>query len=369
MERTLSILHRLNKQYLEKTTQEVDPEELEKHANDIVDEVSIPLAFKDDYEGEVDVQPVSDPNIFSEHQRFAQMQSVQQLVMQAPSMYNVRAIHKRILQMLKVPDIDEIMPTPDPMPDENPATENIKMAMGQTAAVLPDQDHLAHLQVHMDFMQNPLFGKNPVIMDRIAQPMVEHLIQHSLMLYGEEIKNLIQAASGGMDITDLLGDEPEIKEALSKAVAAASPMALEATDKLLPAVMKLINELMTYVKSITPPPPMDPSVVAQQDVQARAQQAAQKAQLDKEKNQITAQKNQTDQQLKAMEMQQEAQSDKLKAEVDLIKNREDNATALEISGMRAEQGKASNLKNGTGIDQDYAGGGLVKPSTNEDNHG
>jgi hypothetical protein len=352
MEKVLSILHRLNKQHLVRSIQEVDPAELEEHSGDWDDELSIPLAFKEDYEGEIDVQPVSDPNIFSDHQRFAQLQSVGQLIQLYPNLYDVRSYNKRMLQLLKVPDYEEFLVEPPQMEDENPATENIKMAMNIPASVLPDQDHLAHLQVHLDFATDPMYGMNPVIQRRMAATWVEHVTQHILMLYGTEVKNMIEQASG-QPIKELMGKEPEIKLAMSKAVAAASPLALQNTQALLEKVMPILQQFAQIAGANEPPAPMDPTQVAAQDSAARAA-------IAKEKNQIDQQKVQ----LKAVEDQQDAQLQREKLQVDLIKNREDNRTALEITGLRAISGKpVGNLRNGNGIDQNFQDGGYVSTST------
>jgi len=365
MERTLGILHRLNKQHLQATVQEVDPTELDEHKGDWDDEVSIPLAFKEDYEGEIDVQPVSDPNIFSDHQRFAQLQSVQQLMQMFPQLYDARAFNKRMLQLLKVPNYEEFLPEPKGMEDENPATENIKMAMAQTASVMPDQDHLAHLQTHLDFADDPMYGSNPSIQNRLAAPLVEHLIQHMLMLYGTEVKIMIEQASG-RKIKELMGQESEVRLAMSKAVAAASPLALEQTRGLLQKVLPVLQKFSQIAQANMPPQPMDPTQVAAQQVQMQAKDSTEKNQLAGQKLQTTTQIEQQKLQLKAADQEADKVSEQLRAQVDLAKNREDNATAIQISGMRALTGKSSgNLKNGNAIDQNFADGGLVsnQPTT------
>lgn len=362
MERTLGILHRLNKNYLKEKPQQVDPKLLDEHSDDMDDELSIPLAFKEDYEGEMDVQPVSDPNIFSDNQRVAQLQSVDALVTKYPQVgWDMRAYMKRMLQLLKVPDIDELLPQPPKMQDENPATENIKMAMGQTAGVMPDQDHLAHMQVHMNFALDPVYGGNPVIQQRMAAQWCEHIIQHMLMQYGSEIKGMIEKASG-QKISQLMGDEPIIKEALSKAVAAASPLALKQTQGLfLKQVLPVLTQWAQIAKANQPPAPMDPTAVAAQQVQVQSQEVQAKTASDQVANQ-----------LKAKQLQQDAANDQadnetdqavaeLKAQTDLQKTQDDNQTALQISSMRALEGKdVGNLKNGNGLNsRSFADGGMV----------
>lgn len=363
MDRVLKIQHRLNRIYLENEKPE-DEDDDAKY--DLMDTESNSLAYRNDYEGEMDVQPVSDPNIFSEAQRFAQMGAVGQLIDKAPDLYDRRAYHKCMLQLMKIPNIDQLMPEQQGIQDENPATENIKMATGQPAGVLPDQDHLAHIQVHMDFMTSDLFGKNPAIRPRFAAQWLEHMIQHMLMLYGSELKDLIEKASG-QKMKDMLDEDQEVRDALSKAVAAASPHAITTATQLLEKVVPVVVETMQYVQSIQPPPMMDPTQVAAQDVQARAKSAEQKNQIEGAK----LQQKEKELQQKAVETEQKQQVDlqktQIKATVDLQKNQEDNDTALTIASMRTlEGGSTGNLKNGNSLDQDFANGGLVQPS-GEDN--
>lgn len=369
MDRVLKIQHRLNKTYLENEKPE---DEDDDHATDLVDTESNLLAYRTDYEGEMDVQPVSDPNIFSDSQRFAQMGAVGQLIDKAPQFYDVRAYHKCMLQLLKLPNIDQLMPEQAGIQDENPATENIKMATGQPAGVLPDQDHLAHIQVHMDFMMSPMFGQNPAIKPRFSSSWLEHMIQHMLMLYGSELKELIEKASG-QKMKDMLDEDQEVRDALSKAVAAASPTALEHSSALLEKVLPVIVEVMQYVQQNQPPMPMDPTAVAAQDVQLRAKEAEQKNQTEQAKLQLKGQEVQTKTQLEAekLRVKQVEQDQKnksaqdiamLKAQVDMQKNTDDNETALNIAGMRLIDGDGTgNIQNGNSLDQNYANGGLVIP--------
>lgn len=356
MDRVLKIQHRLNKTYLENEKPENEDDDSEL---DLFDTDSDLLAYRSDYEGEMDVQPVSDPNIFSDAQRFAQMGAVGQLIDKAPQFYDVRAYHKCMLQLMKVPNVDQLMPEQAGIQDENPATENIKMATGQPAGVLPDQDHLAHIQVHMDFMMSPMFGQNPAIKPRFAAQWLEHMIQHMLMLYGSELKDLIEKASGSK-MKDVMHEDQEVRDALSKAVAAASPVAIENSSALLEKVMPVIIETMKYVQSIQPPAPMDPTAIAAQDAQTRAQAMQQKNQIEGAKVQ---QKEKELQQKMALEQQKNQTTEnvaRLKAQVELEKNEEDNQTALTISGMRLVQGGSpGNLKNGNSLDQNFAEGGLV----------
>ena len=61
-----------------------------------------------------DVQPVSDPNIFSESQRYAQFQAVMQMAQDQRVQYNVTELHRWGLQLLRVDNADDILPKPLP---------------------------------------------------------------------------------------------------------------------------------------------------------------------------------------------------------------------------------------------------------------
>lgn len=356
MSRQLDILHRLNRLHLEDS----HPPESEEEEDSFSDMENNCLAFKSDYEGEMDVQPVSDPNIFAEAQRFAQMASIERLIDKAPQIYNVRAYHERMLQLMKVPDYEQLLPKPQGEQDENPATENIKMASGATANVLPDQDHLAHIQTHMDFMLSPLFGQNPVIKKNYAPQWLAHMIQHMLMLYGSEVKDLIEQAAG-MEAKDFASDNPKVTEALAKAIAAASPLAIKNVTPLLEKLLPTIVETMQFVQQNSPPPPVDPSVatmqVAQMNLQQKKEEIAQNAQLKQLEIQTDASSKQQDNQARLQEQQLENASDKevaeIKAMTELKKNTDDNNTAKELTALKilASGGKeAGGFTNGNSLD-------------------
>lgn len=357
VKRDLAIQHRLNAMYLEENKTPEDPAVAHKHSRDADDETSIPLAFKEDYEGEMDVQPVSDPNIFSEVQRFSQMQSVGQLIMQAPQLYDQRAYHKRMLQLMKVPGIDELMPEPPQPEDENPATENIKMAFGQPAFVLPHQDHLAHLQVLIDFMKDPCYGQNPAIKLKFLKPAIDHAVQHLLFLYGDEVKQLIEQASG-QPIKQLMSEDPQLKELMSKTVAAASPTALENTQGLLKGIMPVLQQAVADLQKMMPPPPMDPAVATLQakqiDAKTDAAKQAQDAKSDAAKQQqdaaAAAQEDQTKKEIAMAQLQSEESLAKLKAATEVATTQQDNQTAIDIAEMRVVTGGSTGgLKDGASL--------------------
>lgn len=299
--KVLNILHRLNKMYLEDETTLSDIGEL--------------IVHRKDYDGPLDVAPVSDPNIFSETQRSAQNQLLIQLSQMFPNLYDARAINKRILEQNKIPNIQEVLPEPPKPEPQDPVSENVLQTMNKPTSAFPWQDHEAHIQVHLHFATSPLLGANPIIQKQYLPQALEHLKQHLVFWYARAMGDIVESVTG-MKIQDL-GDTPQTEPLVSEAFAAALPhlnMMME-RQPLAHALPPLIQQAIQVLQQGAPPPPMDPAQVAIQDVQARAQAKAQELQIKQQDSMLRAQMNAEDNTVKQ------------------AMNDADNATALQLKQM------------------------------------
>jgi hypothetical protein len=171
-----------------------------------------------------DVRPVSDPNIFSETQRVAQNQALLQMATSAPpGMFDIRAVYRRVLGQLKVPNVDEVLPNPMGAQESNPALENVAMTMGRPTAAYPDQDHISHIKIHLQYAQDPAYGGNPVIGPTFAPHALEHIKQHLTLHYLQSMRSYVAQAAGGEDTLNLHQEKPLDVEA-QQALALASQM-------------------------------------------------------------------------------------------------------------------------------------------------
>ncbi len=132
-----------------------------------------------DFDGRVDVIPVSDPNIFSMTQRITLAQQQLQLAQQAPQMHNMYEAYRRMYSALGVTDVDLVLPPPPKPVPESPALENARSLVipsgGQPLKVFPDQDHIAHIQTHIGFMKLPLLMASPAVYGVLLSHVLEHL--------------------------------------------------------------------------------------------------------------------------------------------------------------------------------------------------
>jgi hypothetical protein len=128
-----------------------------------------------DFDDRVDVQPVSDPNIFSMSQRIMLAQTQLQLAQSNPELHNLYEAYRRMYMALGVQQIENILPPPMPPQPMDPGVENSQSLMMGQLTVFPDQDHVAHIEAHRAFMSSYLVRNNPQVMTVLQAHIVEHI--------------------------------------------------------------------------------------------------------------------------------------------------------------------------------------------------
>ena len=143
--------------------------------------------FRKDFDGAVDVIPVSDPNIPSNAHRMMLANMALQMAQQSPpGMFNLEALNRTILNASNMPNIEEILPqAPKPQPLD-PVSDIAAATKGLPISAFPGQNHDAHIQVKMAYLSDPMNGANP-IMARVRPILEANIQEHTLMKYQEQI--------------------------------------------------------------------------------------------------------------------------------------------------------------------------------------
>jgi len=148
--------------------------------------------FKNDFDGRVDIVPVSDPNIPSNAHRMMMANMAMQMAQQSPpGMFNLEALNRTILNAANMPNLEEILPPkikPKPM---DPVSDIMAATKGIPIAAFPGQNHDAHVQTKMAYLQDPANGANP-IMQRIRPILEANIQEHSVMKYQEQMNGVAQ---------------------------------------------------------------------------------------------------------------------------------------------------------------------------------
>ena len=150
--------------------------------------------FKSDFDGRVDIIPVSDPNIPSNAHRMMMANMALQMAQQSPpGMFNLEALNRTILQAANMPNLETILPPKIEPQQMDPVSDIMAATKGVPIAAFPGQNHDAHIQTKMAYLQDPKNGANP-IMQRIAPLLEANIQEHSVMKYQEQMSGVAQQA-------------------------------------------------------------------------------------------------------------------------------------------------------------------------------
>jgi hypothetical protein len=267
-----------------------------------------------DFDEKVDIFPISNPDIFSQSQRIAMAQEMMQLVQSNPQVHGPNGTYeayKRMYAAIGVDNVEQILTPPpptDPLPLEA-GFENNQLLLGQQAQAFPQQNHDAHIAIHMSLLNTP-----PVQMNAQVQALIHsHIMQHLQMK------------------ADILGEQqmpPEVMQQfqqLQQQAQQASPqeaqnLSLQAGDLLAQFSSPILAELLVeYNQKVSAPQDEDPLVAI------RKQELALKGQeLSIEQQQFLAAE-----QRKAQEAQQRINVDRerIDAQEDIADLRDETARA------------------------------------------
>ena len=135
-----------------------------------------------DFDNRVDILPVSDPNAATMAQRIMQYQAAMQLAQSSPEMYNLPELHRQMLEVLGIEDVDAIIPDTDDIKPVDPVTAVQNLINGKPVKAFIDQDHEAHIATLISTQQNPEMmqivqqsPKAPVILAAASDYVNQHL--------------------------------------------------------------------------------------------------------------------------------------------------------------------------------------------------
>jgi len=242
-----------------------------------------------DFDGRVDVVPVSNPNVFSQAQRIALAQTKLQLASQAPEIHNMHEVYRDMYEALGVNDADRLMqslPDDEPRPAD-PAQENINVLDMMRLHAFTGQDHQSHIMAHLVFGSSPAIAQMPPV----AMSLQKHVLEHVKIQSEEQA----MAQMGQMQAQG--GDEAQMEMQYQAMVA-----------QLVAQGMQKAKELSGQISGQGPDPLIQ---LKEKELEIKAQSEQADAQVDQAKLQLDAQNQQMrGQQFQQRLASQEAQTDK-----------------------------------------------------------
>jgi hypothetical protein len=189
-------------------------------------------ARRSDYDN-VDVIPVSDPNASTMAQKVVQYQAVLQLAQSAPQLYDMPLLHRQMLEVLGIKNGNKLIPMADDMTPVDPIQENQNILMGKPVKAFVEQNHQAHIQVHMMAMQDPqiakIIGQNPQA-QMLQSAMLAHVNEHVGFEYRRQMQERMGMILPGEDQSKQLGEQ-EANEIAVMAAQASQQLVQEHTQE------------------------------------------------------------------------------------------------------------------------------------------
>ena len=269
-----------------------------------------PEVFAQDFDGRVDVLPVSDPNIFSMAQRIALAQTQLQLVQSNPQIHGgpqgLYQAYRKMYEALGINNIDSILPAPPQPQPMNPAMENKMALTGGMLQAFPQQDHKAHMETHLAIMSTPSVQMNP----QATLSLQGHIQEHIGLLAEQQAQQIVMEQAGAE-----VQENPEAMQMLQPAIERQAAM--------------LIADLTEqYAQTLEPQDEQDPLVaIRQQELQLKAADMERKSQEFETKQELEYDREAMDAQLanRRIELQEEALADKTRVAEDRIQTQRDIA--------------------------------------------
>jgi len=147
-------------------------------------------ARRSDYEM-VNIIPVSDPNAATMSQKVVQYQAALQLSQTAPQLYNLPYLHRQMLEVIGIKNLEKLVPMPEDMTPVDPVTENVNALKQKPLKAFIGQDHQAHIQIHLAAINDPkikqVIGQNPQA-PLIMQTLQAHITEHVGMEYMRQMQ-------------------------------------------------------------------------------------------------------------------------------------------------------------------------------------
>jgi hypothetical protein len=253
------------------------------------------MAKQSDYDM-VYVLPVSDPNAATMAQKVVQYQAALQLAQTAPQLYDLPLLHRQMLDVLGIKNFQKLVPMAEDMTPTDPVAENQNILKNKPVKAFIEQNHQAHIGVHMATMQDPkiqqILSMNPQMAQQLQMAMMSHINEHLGFEYRLQIERQM-----GMQLPPMPEDGEQPK-----------PMPAEMADQVAQMAAQASQQLLM-----------------QNQQQAQAQQAQQQAQDP------IIQMQQQELQIKAAEQQRKAQKDMIDAQL------KQEQIAVERERIKAQQ--------------------------------
>ncbi|MDC0605574.1 hypothetical protein OAO63_02885 [Nitrosopumilus sp.] len=167
-----------------------------------------------DFDDKIDIIPVADPNIFSQTQRISLAQTQLQLAQTNPQIHDLYQAYRSMYDAIGVKNVNAILPPPAQPTPLDPSLEEIAAMGGKPFQAFPGQDHKAHIDAHLNFMQSNMVQNSPSVMAALQKNILERIsLMSQEQIQLEFSKELMQA----QQMQQMLQQNPQNPQLIAQA--------------------------------------------------------------------------------------------------------------------------------------------------------
>lgn len=282
------------------------------------------MAKQSDYDM-VYVLPVSDPNAATMAQKVVQYQAALQLAQTAPQLYDLPLLHRQMLDVLGIKNYQKLVPMAEDMRPTDPVAENQNILKNKPVKAFIEQNHQAHIAVHMAPMQDPkiqqVLAMNPQMAQQLQMTMVAHINEHLGFEYRLQVEKTM-----GMQLPPMPKDGEEPKQMSPEMADQVAQMAAQASQQLLMQNQQEAQAQQAQQQA------QDPIIqMQQQELQIKAAEQQRKAQKDM----VDAQLKQEQIAVERERIQAQQQTAGAQAAMKAITDKEARESAQKVEGSKA----------------------------------
>ena len=266
-----------------------------------------------DFDDRIDIIPVADPNIFSQTQRISLAQTQLQLAQTNPQIHDLYQAYRSMYDALGVKNVNAILPPPAQPTPIDPSLEEIAAMGMKPFQAFPGQDHKAHIDSHLNFMQSNMVQNSPSVMAALQKNILERI---SLMAQEQIQLEFSQELMQAQQMQMMLQQNPQNPQLIAQAQALTNKINARKAQ----LIAEMTKEYMDEEQKIMGEYSGDPLIkLKAREVDLRAKENERKAKDDQERIDLDTAKALMNQENQEDKLVQNEKLAKLRASVSLAK--------------------------------------------------
>jgi len=266
-----------------------------------------------DFDDRIDIIPVADPNIFSQTQRISMAQTQLQLAQTNPQIHDLYQAYRSMYDAIGVKNINAILPPPAQPTPLDPSLEEIAAMGMKPFQAFPGQDHKAHIDSHLNFMQSNMVQNSPSVMAALQKNILERI---SLMAQEQIQLEFSQELMQAQQMQMMLQQNPQNPQLIAQAQALTNKINARKAQ----LIAEMTKEYMDEEQKIMGEYSGDPLIkLKAREVDLRAKENERKAKDDQERIDLDTAKALMNQENQEDKLVQNEKLAKLRASVSLAK--------------------------------------------------